>query len=237
MVNKIRDPESMYLSTERPARQSPTEHTEVIADYNTPPDTPMCEGEVQVQNVIQQLADNIMDTQDLLTAAKISQVCHANKECAANPSFIVGSQILLATVNHRREYMQMKDGHVAKFMPRFDGPFEVIKAFPDSSTYMLRLPEHTKIHRTFHASLLHSFVNNDTSLFPSRALEKPGPVVTVDGEIEYFIEKILDECTRGRGKQFLVRWLGYSTDADLWLPRRELADTEAYTDWIKYHNR
>jgi hypothetical protein len=94
------------------------EHTEVIANYNTPPDTPMCEGEVQAQNIIQQLADDIMDAQDLLTAAKISQACHANKECAADPSFVVGSRVLLATTNRRREYMQAKDGHVAKFMPR-----------------------------------------------------------------------------------------------------------------------
>jgi hypothetical protein len=145
-VNNNQDPESMYISTECPARQSPMEHTEVIADYNTPPDTPMCEGEVQAQNVIQQLANNIMDAQDSLTAAKISQACHANKEHAADPSFIVGSQVLLATANCRREYTQVKDGHVAKFMPRFNGPFEVIKAFLDSSTYTLHLLEHTKIH-------------------------------------------------------------------------------------------
>jgi len=50
--------------------------------------------------------------------------------------------------------MQVKDGCTAKFMPRFDGPLEVIKAFPESSTYTLHLPKATKIHRTFHSSLL-----------------------------------------------------------------------------------
>jgi hypothetical protein len=32
------------------------------------------------------------------------------------------------------------------------------------------------------------------------------------------IDKIIDQRTRGRGKQFLVRWLGYGPEADLWLP-------------------
>jgi hypothetical protein len=196
----------------------------------------MCEGEIQAQNIIKQLADDIIDAQDSLTVAKISQACHANKKRAADPSFVIGSQVLLATANHRREYRQVKDSRVAKFMPRFDGPFEVVKAFLDSSTYILCLPEHTKIHQTFHASLLCPFIGNDTDLFPSRALEKPGPVVTADGEVEYFIEKILDERTHGKGKQFLVRWLGYGADADLWLPCQELANTEAYANWIKNCN-
>jgi hypothetical protein len=60
--------------------------------------------------------------------------------------------------------------------------------------------------------------------------------MTADGEMEYFIDKIVDERTRGHGKQFLVRWLGYGAEADLWLPRRELADTEAYAEWLKTRN-
>jgi hypothetical protein len=132
-----------------------------------------------------------------------------------------------------QEYMQSKDRWVAKFMPRFDRPFEVTHVYPDSSTYTLLLPESTKIHQTFHSSLLQPFVANDLVLFPSHTLECPGPIVTAEGEIEYFIEKIIDKHSHGRGKQFLVRWLGYGPDADLWLPRREVAETEVYSTWIK----
>jgi hypothetical protein len=132
--------------------------------------------------------------------------------------------------------MQAKNGCVAKFMPRFDRPFEVMKAYPDSSTYTLHLPGYSRIHRTFHSSLLRTYVENDPELFPSRAMERPGPIITADGEIEYFIDKIIDQRTRGRGRQYLVHWLGYGPEADLWLPRRELADTEAYTEWLKTHN-
>jgi hypothetical protein len=195
--------------------------------------TASCEGEDSALVVFEQLADALIDAKDSLTAAKISQAYHANKDRSPEPEFKVGDRVLLATANRRREYMQAKDGRVAKFMPRFDGPFEIVKAFPDSSTYTLRMPEHTKIHRTFHSSLLRAFIDNDSTLFPSRTPEMPGPIVTADGEIEYFVERIIDQRTRGRGKQFLVRWLGYGPEADLWLPRREIADTEAYAEWQK----
>lgn len=132
--------------------------------------------------------------------------------------------------------MQAKDGWVAKFMPRYDGPFKVLKAYPDSSTYTLHLPKYSKIHWTFHSSLLRPHIENDPELFPGRTLERPGPIVTTEGEMEYFIDKIIDQRTRGRGKQYLVRWLGYSPESDLWLPRRKLADTEAYTKWLKTHD-
>lgn len=112
---------------------------------NNEPPAPTSDGEETVQAVINQLADDLLDVKDLLTTAKISQAHHANKDCSPDPTFDVGDHVLLATAHHRHEYMQAKDGHIAKFMPRFDGPFEVTHAYPDSSTYTLLLPEATKI--------------------------------------------------------------------------------------------
>lgn len=202
---------------------------------NTTP-TPTSDGKIEAQHIFNQLAEDLIDAQDLLTAAKISQASQANKDRSPNPEFEVGDRVFLATAHRRRDYMQAKDGHVAKFMPRFDGPFKVLKAYPHSSTYTLHLPEYSKIHRTFHSSLLHTCVENDPELFPSRTLEKPGPIITANGEIEYFIDKIINQCTRGRGKQYLVCWLGYGPESDLWLPRHELVDTEAYTEWLQTHD-
>lgn len=127
--------------------------------------------------------------------------------------------------------MQKADGCVVKFMPRFDGPFEVIKAFPESSSYTLKLPELMNIVPTFHASLLQPYVENDDELFPSRTLAMPGPIVTEDGEEEYFVERIVDERKRGCGMQYLVRWVGYGPEHDLWRPGREMKDTVALDDW------
>ncbi|KAG6822001.1 hypothetical protein H0H92_015734, partial [Tricholoma furcatifolium] len=59
----------------------------------------------------------------------------------------------------------------------------------------------------------------------------PPPIINEQGEEEFFIDKIIDERVRGRGKQYLVRWKGQSPAYDLWRPGRDLADTEALDVW------
>ena len=59
--------------------------------------------------------------------------------------------------------------------------------------------------------------------------------MTEDGEVEYYIDKIIDQCTHGQGKQYLIQWLGYRPESDLWLPRCKLADADVYAEWIKSH--
>ncbi|GLB33342.1 putative retrotransposable element tf2 155 kda protein type 1-like [Lyophyllum shimeji] len=67
-------------------------------------------------------------------------------------------------------------------------------------------------------------------------LSMPGPIVTEDGEEEFFIDKIVDERNRERGKQYLIRWRGYGPEHDLWRPGREMEDTEALDVWLKRAN-
>ncbi|RDB19147.1 hypothetical protein Hypma_014227 [Hypsizygus marmoreus] len=185
--------------------------------------------------VIQAIHLDFSEAMDNMIAAKISQAHHANKSRAPEKPYKVGDLVMLSTVHCRREYMQRKDGRVAKFMPRFDGPYKVITSHPETSSYTLDLPPHSKIFPTFHASLLQPFHHNDDDLFPSRALAMPGLVVTPDGEEEFYVNKIIDVRRRGRGKQYLVRWLGYGPEHDLWRPGSEMADTVALDDWEKQH--
>ena len=84
---------------------------------------------------------------------------------------------------------------------------------------------------TFHTSQVLPFVENDSSLFPSRTLQQPPPVI-IDSEEAYYVDGILDERKRGRGFQYLVRWRGYGPEDDRWLPSRELADCEALNIWL-----
>jgi hypothetical protein len=60
----------------------------------------------------------------------------------------------------------------------------------------------------------------------------PDPIVTADGEEEYFVEELLRHRVRRIGRrnrvEFLVRWTGYGPDADEWLPLAEVEETEAY---------
>jgi hypothetical protein len=171
---------------------------------------------------------DVSEAQDNLFAAKVAQATFANRHRGNEIVYSVGDKVMLSTEHRRQEYMQKHSGPVAKFMPRFDGPFLVTAANPNKSVYTLELPNEPERFPTFHASLLRKFVTNDDNLFPSRKLDRPGPVVTEDGEQEWLIDKIIDERTHGRGRQFLVRW----REEDRWLPGRELSDTVALDQWL-----
>jgi hypothetical protein len=76
-------------------------------DINTPDNTtpmeqnspPTSDGEIEAQWVFNQLAEDLIDTRDLLTVAKISQACQANKDQSPDPEFEVGDHIFLATAH------------------------------------------------------------------------------------------------------------------------------------------
>ncbi|KDQ26898.1 hypothetical protein PLEOSDRAFT_2599, partial [Pleurotus ostreatus PC15] len=78
-----------------------------------------------------------------------------------------------------------------KFMRCFDGPYKVIKAFPEKSTYTLNM-RNSNVFPTFHASQLKCFVPNDNCLFPSHKLEAPEAILNEDGEEEWYVNSIAD---------------------------------------------
>lgn len=199
--------------------------------------TPNDEPEDQrARTLMTQLEHDVMEAQDNLLAAKASQATQVNKHRSPELDLRVGDKVMLSTKHRRRDYMQKNDNRVAKFMPRFDGPYTILDAHPETSTYTLDLPNSPNIFPTFHSSQLKPFHANDSALFPSRDFPRPGPVVTEDGQMETFIEKIVDEKKVGRGKRYLVRWVGFGADEDEWLPRRDLEDCEALDHWERRNN-
>ena len=121
---------------------------------------------------------------------------------------------------------------VAKFMPRFDGPFLITAVNEAKSTVTLDLPSTSKRHPVFHTSQILPFIENDPSLFPSREFSKPPPISDAFGNEEFLIRDIIDEQRSGRGFKYLVRWIGYGDKENRWLPRKELEDTEALDTWL-----
>jgi len=185
----------------------------------------------RARTLISQLEHDVMEAQDNLLAAKAAQASSTNAHRTNSIVFKAGDRVMLATKNRRRDYMQKGDKRVAKFMPRYDGPYVILEAHPQFSTYTLDLPNSPNIFPTFHVSQLRPYHENDATLFPSREQPRPGPVVTEDGQLENFIDRIIDERRVGRGKKYLVRWVGYGEEDDEWLSRRELEDCEALDVW------
>lgn len=186
--------------------------------------------EEEAMKLIERLVEEMEGLRDCLLVAKILQVHHANKDRSMDLEFKVGENTMLEMAHWRRDYMQKKSGRVAKFMPRWDGPYEILE-FPELSTYKLAMASSSVQCTMFHAAHLKKHMENDNDLFPDRKMECPGPIMTEEGSTEYFVDHILDERPQGRGKQYLVRWKGNGPEADLWLPQSKMLETEALLTW------
>lgn len=176
---------------------------------------------------IMNLKTDIADAHDALLAAKIRQANTANKTRGDEECFNIGDLAYLSTAHRRREYIHGDGKRVAKFMPRFDGPYTIVSANAETSTYTLDMPKHTNILPTFHASELKRHIANDKEQYPSREQQQPKPVITASGAEEWEIERILDRKPRGRGFRYLVRWRGFGPEADVWMAGKELEGCEA----------
>ncbi|KAJ3480303.1 hypothetical protein NLI96_g8442 [Meripilus lineatus] len=201
----------------------------IPATPNTTPDDDI----KRASDLLATFTTDMHAAKDNLTAAKIAQTIASAPHRGKEVSYNVGDLVLLSTMHRRQDYVRKGDKCVAKFMVRYDGPYKILRAFPDSSVYTLDLPDTMKIFPTFHASLLKPFNSNDDALFPGRSHPKPGPIITENGEEEWEVECILDRRRRGAGYQYLVRWKGWGPDADSWLPGKEVAELEALDMFLK----
>ena len=188
--------------------------------------------DIDAWHVICQLEMDVFEVQDNLLCAKISQSVQSNKHHSLKFLFRVGSPVRLSTSHHRNKYKAKGEKRVAKFMPLYNSPYTITNVDEKHSTITLNLPNSPNIFPVFHTSEILPFMESDISLFPSRRLEEPPPILTEDSDEEYFIEKILDAHRCGRGYQYLVRWKGYSTEEDRWLPSSKLQDCEALDVWL-----
>jgi hypothetical protein len=115
-------------------------------------------------------------------------------------------------------------------MPCYDGPYEITSTNEKHSKITLSLPHNPQTFPVFHTSKVQPFHENDDELFPDRAL-KPLAPITIDGEQEFFIKKIVDKQRRHNKIQYKVRWQGEGPGGDIWLPASELEDCEALNAW------
>ena len=86
-----------------------------------------------------------------------------------------------------------------------------------------------KIHNVLHVDLL----------IPHRQTEAYGetypqpPPELIDGEEEYEIEEIIEQCTdkRRRKKQYLVSWVGYPASENSWVDESDIHAPELLEEY------
>ena len=95
--------------------------------------------------------------------------------------------------------------------------------------YRLKLPMQWSIHDVFHIDLLTPY--RETDLHRSNYL-RPAPDL-VDNKEEYEVEKILDsrQFSRGRKKEYLIKWKGYPDSDNEWVNKRDVHAPEAIREF------
>ena len=156
-----------------------------------PPPNPSTEY-INARAIIEEVASNVADARDNLMLAKITQSFHSNSSRTDATSYKTGDKVMLSTLNRWKEYKSQGEVHVAKFMPRFNGPYLVVNTHEDASTVTLDIPNVPNIFPTFHTSHIKPFKQNDNAKWPARTLEKPGPIL-INGIPEHVIQKIIDQ--------------------------------------------
>jgi hypothetical protein len=123
------------------------------------------------RSIISQIEADIAEAKDALIGTKVMQAFFTNKNRGCEEAYCVNDRVMLATLHHHREFKSADKSRVAKFFPRWDGPFTVTRSFPETSSYSLDLPNLPNMFPTYHASLLKRHNKNNASLFPSHELE------------------------------------------------------------------
>jgi hypothetical protein len=102
-----------------------------------------CKEELEAaMNAVNDINTVVEEVKDNLLRAKMSQAMAANSERSAEDIFAVGDKVMLQTKNRRHEYKKKGGKRVAKFFPRWDGPYTVTAAKPESSNCTAYITAH-----------------------------------------------------------------------------------------------
>jgi len=183
-----------------------------------------------VQAFAQNALNNMTLAHNVLIEDRIFQQQHTNKRWHNDPKIKINNFIYLSTKNSA-----MPKGRASKLVPKYVGPYKVMKALSLTSNYELELPlelVNGQIHNRFHVSLLRPHCPNDNPLFPNRKKAQPYNFSVPEGS-EWYVNEIISHHWKGRNVELLVKWnLGDST----WEPLSNCNELEALNNYLMLIN-
>ena len=125
------------------------------------------------------------------------------------PQYQMGQKVWLETENLNIQRPSKK------LWERQIGWYPIIEV-KSSNTVQLKLPQSIKIHPVVNMSHVCPYVE---PRIPQQTTTTPPPV-EIEGEFEYEVEQVLDSRLYWGKLQYLIKWLGYMEEHNMW----ELAD-------------
>ena len=185
-----------------------------------------------VREFADRIVDSLREAHDAIIASRVEQTHYANTkrrpdDLAGEDEFIVGKKAYLSTEN-----LALPKGRARKLMPKYIGPYEIVAAAPESSTYTLALPPELvkrRIHPTFHVSRLRRHEPNDDAVFPHREVNTFYDFGD-DPEKEWLVDDIIAHEWHGNTVRFLVQWTAGDYTWEPWTAVRELEAISRYFD-------
>jgi len=141
----------------------------------------------------------------------------ADRKRGKGEEYRVGDLVLLSTKDLK---WQMKGRRSEKLTERFVGPYK-IKGIISSNAIELDLPKSIKIHPVVNVSRVRLY----TSQVKGQKKVPPKPVI-IEGEEEFEMEKIINKRIVQGKEKFLVRWKGYTAEANMWESRENLENAK-----------
>ena len=170
---------------------------------------------------------NIKAAHDAIIASRVFHRHYANTRRREDPEINEGDLVYLSTKN-----LSLPKARASKLLPRYVGPYKIVKAYPRTSTYEVELPPELvkrRVHPVFHVSLLRPYQANDDAMFPNRTSIEPYDFGAPE-DTEWYVDEITAHKWDGKKLLLQVQWnLGDTT----WEPIANCKELEALDRYLE----
>ena len=122
-----------------------------------------------IKQSTQQASWNLLDAHNTIIEHRVAQMHYSNKHQKPSIQYQPNDLVYLSTKN-----LTLPKGRAKKLLPRFIGPYKVLKVMNDSSNVTIESPQELKDRRispTFHTNLVRPYVKNNNKSFPRREVK------------------------------------------------------------------
>jgi hypothetical protein len=161
-------------------------------------------------SVAKKIKNLVTSREEALAAHELARSCMAERIKSNFVPFKKGQMIWL-------DSRHLKTNYHKKMASKQEGPFKIEEVL-GLVTYQLKLLESWRIHKVFHATLLHPYQENE--VYGENYIQPPPDIE--EGEEVYEVEQILKHRKRGRGYEYLIKWVSYLITEASWEPKSNL---------------